>query len=97
MSFQAYLDSIERQTGLTPRELIERARERGFEPGSKIGPIAAWLKEEHGLGHGHAMALAQVISKGPVISGKHVGSTGSHRDASDQLWLDGAASNPASR
>lgn len=29
------------------------------------------------------------------ISSKHVGSTGSHADASATLWLDGAATNPA--
>ena len=37
----------------------------------------------------------RVIRRGPQISGKHVGSTGSHRDESDTLWLDGKATRPA--
>lgn len=95
MSFQAYLDSIEEKTGLTPRQLIERASERGFGPGTKAGEIVAWLGEEYGLGRGHAMALVHVITKGPQIDPKHVGSSGSHRDATDTLWLDGKATRPA--
>jgi len=94
MSFQAYLDTIERKTGLTPRQLVDRATEKGFGPQSKAGPILAWLKEEYDLGRGHGMALVHVITKGPQISDTHVGTGGSHADASDTLWLDGAASNP---
>lgn len=94
MSFQAYLDTIEKKTGLTPRELVDKASERGFGPGTKAGPILAWLKEEFDLGRGHGMALVHVITKGPEISEKHVGTGGSHADASATLWLDGAATNP---
>jgi len=95
MSFQAYLDAAETKTGLTPRQIVDLARERGFEgEGTKQGPIVAWLKEDLGLGHGHATALAHVIRKGPTISDKHVGSAGSHRDESTELWLDGAATRP---
>jgi hypothetical protein len=97
MSFQAYLDNIEDKTGVTPRQFIELARERGFDDSAvKAGTIAAWLKEDYQLGHGHAMALVHVIKKGPKIDARHVGSTGSHRDASDTLWLDGKASRPIS-
>jgi hypothetical protein len=95
MSFQAYLDKIEEQTGLTPRQLIEEAHARGLDKTTKAGEIADWLKQEHGLGHGHAMALVHVIKNGPQISSRHVGSAGSHRDQSDTLWLDGKASKPA--
>ena len=35
------------------------------------------------------MALVHVIKKGPQISDKHVGSTGSHRDESTLLRLEG--------
>lgn len=31
MSFQAYLDAIEKKTGLTPRQLVDQARERGLD------------------------------------------------------------------
>ena len=94
MSFQAYLDAVETKTGLTPRQLVDQATERGFGPGTKATPIVTWLAEDHGLGRGHAMALVHVITKGTDIGTKHVGTSGSHRDASDTLWLDGKASNP---
>jgi hypothetical protein len=95
MSFQAYLDNIEDKTGLTPRRFVELAKERGYDdPSVKAGVIVAWLKEEYGLGRGHAMALVHVIKKGPRIDAKHVGSSGPHRDESDVLWLDGKATKP---
>ncbi|HJR39693.1 MAG TPA: DUF4287 domain-containing protein [Nocardioidaceae bacterium] len=83
---------MEEKTGLTPRQLIERAHAHGFDEASRSGEIATWLKTAHGLGHGHAMALVHVIKHGPQISSTHVGSPGSHRDESNTLWLDGRAS-----
>ncbi len=95
MSFQAYLDAIEQKTGRTPRELLAEAAERGFEgPDVKAGDVVAWLAADYGLGRGHAMALVHVIKNGPTVPQKHVGSTGTHRDESDTLWLDGAATKP---
>lgn len=96
MSFQAYLDTIEEKTGLTPRQFVALADERGFAPGTKAGPILAWLAADFGLGRGHGMALVHVITKGPQISAKHVDSGTTHSDPSDTLWLDGKASNPGS-
>ncbi|MEV7632181.1 DUF4287 domain-containing protein [Microbacterium sp. NPDC089318] len=96
MSFQAYLDNIETKTGLTPRQFIELASEKGFGSGTKATPILEWLKVDYDLSRGYGMALVHVITKGPQISGKHVGSEGAHADASHTLWLDGKASNPAS-
>ncbi|WCE40615.1 DUF4287 domain-containing protein [Brevibacterium sp. BDJS002] len=96
MSFQAYLDTIEDKTGLTPREFIDIAKDRGYDDESvKPGAILEWLKTDYGLGRGHGMALVHVIKKGPQIDAKHVGTGGSHSDASDMLWLDGKASKPA--
>jgi len=94
MSFQAYLDAVEEKTGLTPRQLLDQAHERGFGASTTAGPILAWLAEDHGLGRGHGMAMVHVITKGPQIGDKHVGGTGTHRDASDTLWLDGRATRP---
>ncbi len=94
MSFQAYLDKVEAQTGLTPRQFIERAREKGFDETTKSTVVLNWLKEEYELGHGHAQAMVHVILKGPMISDKHVGTGGAHGDKSDTLWLDGKDSNP---
>lgn len=94
MSFQAYLDNIEDKTGLTPRQFVDLAAEKGFGPGTKAGEIVGWLGEDYGLGRGYAMALVHVITKGPQISTKHVGTDGTHSDVSDMLWLDGRATNP---
>ena len=96
MSFQAYLDAIEDKTGLTPRQLVDIAESKGFgDDGVKAGEILEWLKADYGLGRGYGMALVHVIKNGPQIGSKHVGTTGSHRDESDTLWLDGKASKPA--
>lgn len=62
MSFQAYLDNIEKQTGVTPDRFIQLATARGFtKPGTKATPITDWLKAEYGLGHGHAMAIVKLL------------------------------------
>jgi len=96
VSFQAYLDTIEDKTGLTPRQLLEIAETKGLAgPDVRAGEILEWLKADYGLGRGHGMALVHVIKNGDSIDPKHVGSTGSHRDDSDTLWLDGKASKPA--
>ena len=63
-------------------------------PEAKAGDVATWLRDDYGLGRGHAMALWHVIRNGPAIGSKHVGTSGSHRDESDTLWLDGKATNP---
>jgi len=96
MSFQAYLDAIEAKTGRTPRELVAIAAERGYDDSSvKAGVILDWLKADYELGRGHGMALVHVIKNGPMISEKHVGSDGVHRDESAELWLDGVATKPS--
>jgi hypothetical protein len=94
MSFQAYLDNIEEKTGLTPRQFLALAAQKGFDANTKAAPILAWLAEDFGLGRGHGMALVHVITKGPQISDKHVDSGTAHSDPSNRLWLDGKASNP---
>ena len=91
MSFQAYLDNLEAKTGKTPNELIAIAKEKGYDADTKAGTIVEWLKEDYGVGRGHAMALVHVIKNGPQIGDKHVGSSGSHRDESNVLRLDGVA------
>ena len=90
MSFQAYLDNIEQKTGKTPNELIALAKAKGYDsPDTKAGVIIDWLKQEFDLGRGHAMALVYVIKHGAAISDKHVGTDGTHHDASNTLKLDG--------
>lgn len=90
MTFQAYSITAKKITGKTPQEIVDLAKAKGFDaPATKAGDIVAWLKDDFGLGHGHAMALVHVIKNGPKISEKHVGTTGTHRDDSQTLRLDG--------
>lgn len=91
MSYQAYLDAIEAKTGRTPQQLLDEAAARGFSAQSKAGEVVAWLKDDYDLGRGHAMALYGVLKNGPVAPAKHVGSSGTHRDESAELRLDGIA------
>ena len=89
MSFQAYLDNIETKTGKTPNEFLVIAKEKGFNSETKSMEIVKWLKEDFGLGHGHAMAIVHVIKNGAQIGEKHVNSGGAHSDPSNTLRLDG--------
>src|SRR5437879_5830475 len=62
MSFQAYLDTIKKKTGKTPDDFRVLAEQKGFLNGDvKTGKILAWLKEDFGLGHGHAMAIVHAF------------------------------------
>lgn len=91
MSYQAYLDALEKKTGRTPQQLLDEAAVRGLGPDTKAGEFVAWLKDEYDVGRGHAMALFGVMKNGPTVPEKHVGSTGSHRDEALELRLDGLA------
>ncbi|MDK1327463.1 DUF4287 domain-containing protein [Arthrobacter sp. zg-Y1143] len=95
MSFQAYLDAVEDKTGLTPRQLVDAAAAKGFGERTKAGEILEWLQADYGIGRGHGMAIVHVIKNGAEIGTKHVGTTGTHRDESETLWLDGKATKPA--
>ena len=91
MSFQAYLDAVEKQTGKTPQQIVDEANAAGVGPDTKAGEVVSWLKTTYGIGHGHANAMSHVIRNGPGIGDKHVGTTGTHRDESNTLRLDGLA------
>jgi hypothetical protein len=89
MSFQAYLDTIEKKTGKAPNELLALAKEKGFSADTKASEVVDWLKEDFELGRGHAMAFFHVLKNGAGIDDKHVGGSGTHADESDTLRLDG--------
>jgi hypothetical protein len=67
MSFQAYLENIKAKTGKGPEDFRQLAAEKGFTEGNtikdgvKAGAIVQWLKEDFGLGHGHAMAIYALL------------------------------------
>jgi hypothetical protein len=90
MSFQAYLDNIEEKTGKTPNEFIAEAKRKKL---TEFKDIITWLKNDYGLGLGHARALAYVIQKGPQFEVRQT--TGPHRDASGTLKLAGKSRKTA--
>ena len=58
MSFQAYIDNIKAKTGKAPADFKRLAAKKGLlKPGVRAMEIVGWLKKDHGLGHGHAMAI----------------------------------------
>lgn len=67
MSFQTYLDNIQTKTGKSPADFRAWGQDEGFSTpdglsaGVKVAAIVAALKEEFGLGHGHAMAVAALL------------------------------------
>jgi len=95
MSLQVYLDNIERMTGLTPRQLIDLAREQGFDqPGVRTLDIVEWLRAEHGLGRGHAMTMTNVIRSAASIDARQASDGGNPGEAPERVWLDGKATRP---
>jgi hypothetical protein len=84
MSFQAYLDNVEEKTGKTPNDFIAEAKEKNI---TAFKDIIAWLKKDYELGTGHARAIAYVIQNGAEFTVRQT--TGTHRDASGTLKLDG--------
>ncbi len=64
MSFQAYIDNIQKKTGKSGKELVALATEKGFlDPNTKAMEIVNWLKKDFDLGHGHAMAIVLLIKQ----------------------------------
>lgn len=62
MTFQAYLDNIQKQTGVGPDEWLKLATKHGLtRPGTKATQITHWLKADYKLGHGHAMAIVKLL------------------------------------
>ena len=67
MTFQAYLDNIEKLTGKRPADFHAAAKAKGLGADITATEFVAWLKDDFGLGHGHSMALWAVFkSKGWV-------------------------------
>jgi hypothetical protein len=58
MTFQAYIDNIRKKTGKSPDDFRKLAEKKGLlKQGVKAMEVVDWLRREHGLGHGHAMAI----------------------------------------
>lgn len=62
MSFQAYLDTIKKQTGMDPADFHAAAAKKGIVyPDATATQITTWLKDEYGLGYGHAGAIYKTM------------------------------------
>ena len=72
MSYQAYLDAVEAKTGKTPQQLLDEAAGRGYGPQTKASVVCDWLKDEYGVGRGHAMAFYGVRERAVTPSSRRV-------------------------
>ena len=67
MSFQAYIDNIQKKTGNSAEDWFRLGTEKGFvENGAlkssvKATEVTNWLKADYGLGHGHAMSIVALL------------------------------------
>jgi hypothetical protein len=63
MSFQAYLENIQKKSGKSPDDFINLATQKSFLDKGKLksdvkaGQVVQWLKDDFELGHGHTMAI----------------------------------------
>ena len=70
MTFKAYIKNIQSKTGKTPDDFKRRAQELNLvtagtiSAGVKAEKIVMWLKDEYGLGRGHAMAIYMLLKGG---------------------------------
>jgi predicted transport protein len=94
MTLKAYLDNIQTQTGKTPQDFLALAEKKGLlKQGVKTGQIVSWLKEDFGLGQGHAMAIVLTlrqateprISKNDQIAKQFRGNKARWRNTYDNL------------
>lgn len=67
MTFQAYIDNIQKKTGKSAEDWFRMAGEKDWlEDGRlkasvKASEVTSWLKNEYALGHGHAMAIVALL------------------------------------
>ncbi len=91
MTFQAYLDNVQAQTGKTVDDFRLLATEKGI---VKKSDIIAWLKADFALGHGHANAVAHVLANADAprlnlderIAAHFIGKKAAWRAAFDALF-----------
>ncbi len=58
MSFQAYIDNVQKKTGKSPEQLKAAAEAAGvYSYDMKASALVQFLKEEFDLGHGHSMGI----------------------------------------
>ncbi|MDE1860362.1 MAG: DUF4287 domain-containing protein [Candidatus Micrarchaeota archaeon] len=68
MTYKAYLDNIKAQTGKDAEYYRAEAKKKGL---TKYSELLSWLKNDCGLGHGHANAVILYIQK-PELAKKKI-------------------------
>jgi hypothetical protein len=87
MSYQAYLDSIMEKTGMSPEDFRVTAEQKGLLGSSvKAGSVVSWLKEDYGLGHGHAMAIYGTFKSASAAKEDVQGAVGKHFTGGRAVW-----------
>ena len=93
-TFQSYLDTIKSKTGLGPDDFRELARPKGLVgPDLKTADAMAWLKNDFGLGHGHAITICSLLKRdgapartdGEILDALFSGARGSWRPVFESL------------
>jgi Domain of unknown function (DUF4287) len=64
LTYKAYIDNIQSKTGKSPEDFRRMAEQKGL---VKHGELLAWLKNDCGLGHGHANAIILYI-RNPALA-----------------------------
>jgi hypothetical protein len=64
LTYKAYVDNIQAKTGKSPEDFRRMAEQKGL---VKHGELLAWLKNDCGLGHGHANAIILYI-RNPALA-----------------------------
>ena len=67
MSYKAYIDNIQAQTGKGPEYYLAEAKKKGLTTHKEL---LTWLKGECGLGHGHANAIILYIQHTDIVKKK---------------------------
>jgi Domain of unknown function (DUF4287) len=64
LTYKAYIDNIQAKTGKSPEDFRRMAEQKGL---AKHRELLAWLKNDCGLGHGHANAIILYI-RNPALA-----------------------------
>jgi Domain of unknown function (DUF4287)/Domain of unknown function (DUF5655) len=80
--FASYLENIKAKTGKTADDFRVLAAKKGLE---KTGEIVAWLKVDFALGHGHANAMAHLLTA-DTIKASPEDKVAAHFSGSKSAW-----------
>ena len=83
MTFKAYLDTVKAKTGKTPDDFRELARKKGLTTSREI---RAWLKEEFGLGQGHAQAIVHMLESAAAPKTTKADAIAAHFAGKKDVW-----------